>query len=194
MPSWLGCHDLARPTSVPAFTFSQAPLLLLCIFSRLCGHGWLKPDWHLNSEVLLPTRRAVLKEEQCRCGPIQDSTAPRERVSVNTWIVIQDKARRQRLGLWSVCLLFHTQKALDKGCSAYCHSSLTTEWELKTAKHRTEPENAVDEMLAAVKGMGIFLLTTQEPRFRTVISLFFFFSSLLQGFEGSRRFQDITKH
>ena len=47
------------------------------------------------------------------------------------------------------------------------------ECKISTAKHRTEPENTVDEMLAPAKWMGIFLLTTQEPRLRTVISLFF---------------------
>lgn len=62
------------------------------------------------------------------------------------------------------------------------------------ANHCTEPENTVDEMLAPVKWMGIFLLTAEEPKLRTVISLFFFCSSVLQGFEGFRLLDHTTKH
>lgn len=60
---------------------------------------------------------------------------------------------------------------------------------VSSANHHTEHENIVDEKLASVKWMGIFLLTTQEPRLRTVISLFFFSVLYFKALEDSDSFR-----
>lgn len=50
---------------------------------------------------------------------------------------------------------------------------------VSSAKHHTEHENTVDEKLASVKWMGIFLLTTQEFWQESELSSAFFFFSVL---------------